>query len=126
MTPTKTPQHWSYTLIDRLLYLTLHDLYHECCNSSAFFAWIFIQNCFICRPSDSTVSEDAGIEPRIFCNFGIKKLCYIPEISKWLQKCHIFSEAEFLGEIQTKVLKVPKCEIFHLFDFNDFYGIKSL
>jgi hypothetical protein len=21
---------------------------------------------------------------------------------------------------------VPKCEIFHLFDFNDFYGIKSL
>jgi hypothetical protein len=23
-------------------------------------------------------------------------------------------------------LKVPKCEIFHLFDFNDFYGIKSL
>ncbi len=28
--------------------------------------WIFlcfIQHCFICRPSDSTVSEDAGIEP---------------------------------------------------------------
>jgi hypothetical protein len=25
-----------------------------------------IQNCFICRPSDSTVSEDAGIEPRTF------------------------------------------------------------
>ncbi len=23
-----------------------------------------IQNCFICRPSDSTVSEDAWIEPR--------------------------------------------------------------
>jgi hypothetical protein len=23
-------------------------------------------------------------------------------------------------------LKVPKCEIFHLFDFNDFYGIKSV
>ncbi len=22
------------------------------------------QHCFICRPSDSTVSEDAGIEPR--------------------------------------------------------------
>ncbi len=21
---------------------------------------------------------------------------------------------------------MPKCEIFHLFDFNDFYGIKSL
>jgi hypothetical protein len=32
--------------------------------------WIFlcmyyIQHCFICHPSDSTVSEDAGIEPRI-------------------------------------------------------------
>ncbi len=26
----------------------------------------------------------------------------------------------------TVPLKVPKCEIFHLFDFNDFYGIKSL
>ncbi len=32
--------------------------------------WIFflimydIQHCFICRPSDTTVSEDAGIEPR--------------------------------------------------------------
>jgi hypothetical protein len=25
----------------------------------------FIQNCFICRPSDSAVSEDAWIEPRI-------------------------------------------------------------
>ncbi len=23
-------------------------------------------------------------------------------------------------------LKVPKCEIFHLFDFNDFCGIKSV
>jgi hypothetical protein len=23
-----------------------------------------IQHCFICRPTDSTVSEDAGIEPR--------------------------------------------------------------
>jgi hypothetical protein len=24
----------------------------------------FLQHCFICRPSDSIVSEDAGIEPR--------------------------------------------------------------
>ncbi len=24
----------------------------------------FIPHCFICRPSDSTVSEDDGIEPR--------------------------------------------------------------
>jgi hypothetical protein len=30
-----------------------------------FFTYMyFIQHCFICRPSDSTVSEDAGNEPR--------------------------------------------------------------
>jgi hypothetical protein len=28
------------------------------------FLWFFIQHCFICRPSDSYVSENAGIEPR--------------------------------------------------------------
>jgi hypothetical protein len=26
----------------------------------------YIQHCFICRPSDSTVPTDAGIEPRTF------------------------------------------------------------
>ncbi len=29
-----------------------------------FFFMYDIQHCFICRPSDSTVSGDAGIEPR--------------------------------------------------------------
>ncbi len=29
-----------------------------------FFSMYCIQHCFICRPSDTTVSEDAGIEPR--------------------------------------------------------------
>ncbi len=30
-----------------------------------FFSFMYdIKHCFICRPSDSTVSEDAGIEPR--------------------------------------------------------------
>ncbi len=29
-----------------------------------FYSMYCIQHCFICRPSDSTVSEDAGIEPR--------------------------------------------------------------
>jgi hypothetical protein len=29
-----------------------------------FFLKYFIQHCFICRPSDFTVSEDAAIEPR--------------------------------------------------------------
>jgi hypothetical protein len=36
---------------------------------NTFFGFLFssiycIQHCFICRPSDSTVLEDAGIEPR--------------------------------------------------------------
>jgi hypothetical protein len=29
-----------------------------------FFSY-YIQHCFICRPSDSTVPTDAGIEPKI-------------------------------------------------------------
>ncbi len=41
----------------------------------------------------------------------------------------VLSEAYFILYIQKlsfrDPLKVPKCEIFHLFDFNDFYGIKS-
>jgi hypothetical protein len=28
--------------------------------------------------------------------------------------------------LEHTTLKVPKCEIFHLFDFNEFYGVKSL
>ncbi len=48
---------------------------HHSCTSAFFFLNIFlgdffffcsynIQHCFICRPSDSTVPTDAGIEPR--------------------------------------------------------------
>jgi hypothetical protein len=29
-----------------------------------FFSMYYIQHCFICRPSVSTVSEDAEVEPR--------------------------------------------------------------
>ncbi len=38
----------------------------EMLNRGDFFYFVqyFIQHCFICRPSDSTVSEDAGIDPR--------------------------------------------------------------
>jgi hypothetical protein len=54
-----------------LIYLsfTLEKYMHLVALTRRFF-WIFlcmyfIQHCFICRlPSDSTVSEDAGIEPR--------------------------------------------------------------
>jgi hypothetical protein len=33
-----------------------------------YFPMYCIQHCFICRPSDSPVSEDAGID---YCDFGI-------------------------------------------------------
>jgi hypothetical protein len=55
--------------------------------SYLFFSY-YIQHCFICRPSDSTVPKDAGIEPRS------------------VQISHTPSEAEFLDIIQTKVLTV--------------------
>jgi hypothetical protein len=34
-----------------------------------------IQHCFICRPSDSTVSEDAGIEPRTVATTALTVKC---------------------------------------------------
>ncbi len=36
---------------------------HTFCRTTNFFSY-YIQHCFICRPSDSTVPTDAGIEPR--------------------------------------------------------------
>jgi hypothetical protein len=34
-----------------------------------------IQHCFICRPSDSTVSEDAGIEPKTVATTALALRC---------------------------------------------------
>jgi hypothetical protein len=36
-----------------------------------FFYMYVIQHCFICRPSDSTVSEDYGIEPRTVATLAL-------------------------------------------------------
>jgi hypothetical protein len=36
-----------------------------------FFFMYDIQHCLICRPSDSTVSEDAGIEHRTVANMAL-------------------------------------------------------
>jgi hypothetical protein len=33
--------------------------------------YYFIQHCIICNPSDSTVSEDAGIEPRLIIRLDL-------------------------------------------------------
>jgi hypothetical protein len=45
-----------------------------------------IQHPFICRPSDTTVSEDAGIEPRICCDFGIDSQTLY--LTTWLDLIH--------------------------------------
>jgi hypothetical protein len=36
-----------------------------------FFNVVFNTHCFICRPSDSTVSGDSGIKPKDYCDFCI-------------------------------------------------------
>jgi hypothetical protein len=35
----------------------------------------FIHHCFICRPSDSTVTEDAGIKPRTLATSALAVRC---------------------------------------------------
>jgi hypothetical protein len=35
----------------------------------------FLQHCFFCRPSDSTVSEDAGIEPWTVATMALADRC---------------------------------------------------
>ncbi len=43
-----------------------------------------IQHCFICRPSDSTVSDDAGIKPRT-----IATSINVPDVlTTWLDLIH--------------------------------------
>ncbi len=41
------------------------------CDYMFFIFTYFIQHCFICRPSDSTVSVDATIEPRTFATLAL-------------------------------------------------------
>jgi hypothetical protein len=55
----------------------------------------------------------------LFRNFGIFSL----QCSLSLQQMKVTFACD---KCSKKCLKVSKCEIFHLFDFNDFYGIKSL
>jgi hypothetical protein len=42
----------------------------------------FIQHCFMCRPSDSTVSEYAGIEPRTVAALEIA----VREMEGWIRE----------------------------------------
>ncbi len=51
----------------------------------------FIQHCFIFRPSDSTVSEDAGIEPRIISILALAARRSIERDVKFFVKvCTVF------------------------------------
>ncbi len=50
-----TPPPPRYTLCEYILFINIFG--------GDFFSY-YIQHCFICRPSDSTVPTDAGIEPR--------------------------------------------------------------
>ncbi len=45
----------------------------KCDSKGGFFSFFMyvIQHCFICRPSDSTVSEEAGIEPRTVATLAL-------------------------------------------------------
>jgi hypothetical protein len=58
-----------------------------------------------------------------FVRFAQAVLCPANTVSCTKWSCQTLFEME---DTTVSVLKVPKCEIFHLFDFNDFYGVKSL
>jgi hypothetical protein len=62
------------------------------------FFYYFIQHCFICRPSESTVSQDAGIEPRTVATtaLAVRRLEHGPGVIKRYKK-HI---EEFQKSIQ--------------------------
>jgi hypothetical protein len=50
-----------------------------------FFAYV-IQHCFNCRPSDSTVLEDAGIEPRTVSTLPDALATRLAHIAKYKYK----------------------------------------
>ncbi len=49
----------------------------------------FYSTCFLCRPSDSTVSEDAGIEPRTVATLAIgSQTLYRLDLTHNSARCH--------------------------------------
>jgi hypothetical protein len=64
-----------------------------------FFLFMYvIQHCFICRPLDSTVSEDAGIEPRT-----VVTLALTARLSNHSASSHSQSACTVLALLQTQV-----------------------
>jgi hypothetical protein len=51
-----------------------------------FFFVHYIQHCFSCRPSDSTVSEDARIEPKTVATLALATQCVVCIVQTLLAK----------------------------------------
>jgi len=68
------------------------------------FVMYVIQHCFICRPSNSTVSEDAGIEPR-----GVATLALTASRSSHSARSHLRFNC-YHGQLQKKIL-ITNCVI---------------
>jgi hypothetical protein len=69
----------------------------------------FIQHCFFCRLSDSTVSEDAGIEPRTVA-YCTSSYFYVSVLFKYLHVvvdldgvCQVLEAGRDLGNALLKV-----------------------
>ncbi len=56
----------------------------------------FIQHCFICRPSDSIVSEDAGIDPRTVATLALTALETVLCQDFFIFYCTISAVSSFL------------------------------
>ncbi len=58
----------------------------------------FIQHCFVCRPSDSAVSEDAGIKPRTVTTLELA----VRHTNHWARSLHfdiykyVYPDLEFV------------------------------
>ncbi len=86
-------------------------------------------NC-ICKSADMLSAPDWRVSEIVAVNnkYGL----YLRGFGNNTKGCLVFGIQKYTAWIQNlfsmpaMALKVPKCEIFHLFNLNDFYGIKSL
>ncbi len=60
------------------------------------FSMYYIQHCFICRPSDSTVSEDAGMDPRT-----------VPTLASDALTMQLLTGAEHFGNVIFRYSELP-------------------
>jgi hypothetical protein len=49
------------------IFMPSQNAFTEVCTLKLARGVYFTQHCFVCRPADSDVSEDAGIEPKAVC-----------------------------------------------------------